>query len=304
MNGRHAYLIETHNNFEILKYLVKTIDDERNDIYIHMDKKAQGFVPDNINREVKKSAIYYIEPLNVHWGGYSQILVEYNLLKAATEKGYARYHLISGVDFPIKTQDEIHEFFEQNADIEIVHFDYAYAVTPDLFKGRMEQYHLLRDKIDRSNKWLNELELFLVHAQKLLKLKRKMPEGYTMKKGANWFSITDKCANYIVSKEKWVRRHFKYTKCCDEVFLQTLVYNSEFKDHLYYDSYEKRNGNLRYVDWKRGNPYIFRIEDFDDLISSHYFFARKFDEKVDLEIVQKLYENMMIRGSKNDVIKK
>ncbi len=40
MNLRHVYLILAHNEPEILKTLVEMIDDERNDIYIHIDKKS------------------------------------------------------------------------------------------------------------------------------------------------------------------------------------------------------------------------------------------------------------------------
>ncbi len=35
---RHAYLILAHNEPKILQTLVEMIDDERDDIYIHIDK--------------------------------------------------------------------------------------------------------------------------------------------------------------------------------------------------------------------------------------------------------------------------
>ena len=37
---KHAYLILVHNDFEILGQLIRAIDDERNDIYIHFDRKV------------------------------------------------------------------------------------------------------------------------------------------------------------------------------------------------------------------------------------------------------------------------
>ena len=37
---KHAYLIMAHNEFEILKILLHLLDDERNDIYLHIDSKA------------------------------------------------------------------------------------------------------------------------------------------------------------------------------------------------------------------------------------------------------------------------
>lgn len=51
----------------------------------------------------------------------------------------------------------------------------------------------------------------------------------------------------------------------------------------------------RYIDWKRGKPYVFKKEDFNDLINSEALFTRKFDLNVDREIVdmifKKLYDN-------------
>ena len=43
MKDRHAYLIMTHGNFEILKLQLEMLDDSRNDIYIHVDKKVKNF---------------------------------------------------------------------------------------------------------------------------------------------------------------------------------------------------------------------------------------------------------------------
>lgn len=37
---RHAYLIIAHNEPDLLATLVHMIDDERNDIYIHIDSKS------------------------------------------------------------------------------------------------------------------------------------------------------------------------------------------------------------------------------------------------------------------------
>ena len=38
---KHAYLIMAHNNPYILKKLLNLIDDKRNDIYLHIDKKSK-----------------------------------------------------------------------------------------------------------------------------------------------------------------------------------------------------------------------------------------------------------------------
>ena len=40
---KHAYLIMAHNEFNILEKIIKLIDDERNDIFVHIDENSYDF---------------------------------------------------------------------------------------------------------------------------------------------------------------------------------------------------------------------------------------------------------------------
>lgn len=288
MKNKHAYLIEAHCNKNQLKSLLDCLDYQYNDIFVHIDSRSKELK--NIEKEIKleHSQIFFVESVKVRWGGYSQIKAEMNLLEAAYKQNeYRRYHLISGVDLPLKSQKEIHTFFDKD-EKEYVQFDYQ-----DDYKEinkRVSKYHFLRDHIDRDNKMGNIIEKISLKFQEIIRINRARNINIELKKGSNWFSITDEAVKYIIEKKDWITKTFKNTKCCDEIFLQTLIYNSSFKDKLYYDRFEKRNTSLRFVDWKRGNPYIFRLADFNDLISSHYIFARKFDEKIDNEIILKIHD--------------
>ena len=50
--GKYAYLIICHKSDASLRYLLKSIDDERNDIYIHVDAKARDFGFDKVKASV------------------------------------------------------------------------------------------------------------------------------------------------------------------------------------------------------------------------------------------------------------
>ena len=52
---------------------------------------------------------------------------------------------------------------------------------------------------------------------------------------------------------------------------------------------------MRYIDWKKGNPYSFTINDYDELMNSGCLFARKFDLKTEeqQQIVEKIYAELM-----------
>ena len=111
---KHAYLIIAHNEFEILKRLIQALDDERNDIYIHFDRKLNHY-PDCRTSYAKLT--FLEERMDVRWGDISVVDAEFALFDEAYRRGeYSYYHLLSGVDMPLKTQNYIHRFFEKNAE--------------------------------------------------------------------------------------------------------------------------------------------------------------------------------------------
>lgn len=296
---KHAYLIIAHNNFYILEKALKLIDDPRNDIYIHIDKKVKNFDFDKYKELVKKSKIIFIKRKSITWGDFSQIRCEVDLLKAAINNSdnqkYSYYHLLSGVDLPIKTQDYIHEFMDENSGLEFVH--YAGKEEENNVKQRINIYYLISFHNSTRNKKIKyigqKMKNLCDKIQKKININRLKKYDDEIKFGANWFSITDNLARYIVQNEKTINKHYKYSLCADELFLQTLVYNSKFKDNIYIKTMnDEKESNMRYVDWTRGEPYTFKTMDFDELISSKCLFARKFSEE-DKEIVDKIFMHLI-----------
>ena len=114
---KHAYLIIAHNEPNILKTLLLMLDDERNDVYLHVDARAVELFNQFKDFQLKRGKLIILQNrIAVHWGDLSQVEVEYLLFEAALQNGpYAYYHLLSGVDLPIKTQNYIHEFFHNSS---------------------------------------------------------------------------------------------------------------------------------------------------------------------------------------------
>jgi hypothetical protein len=229
------------------------------------------------------SKIYHTQRTDVTWGGYSLVNAELLLLKAALNVGgYDYYHLISGADLPIKSQDEIHAFFEQYQGKEFVGFDndkFKYSV-------RVHYWHLFQDYLGRPTEHpiLGKINTVFIYFQRILGLKRN--RNIEFQKGTQWFSITEELANYLVSQEMWIKKVFKYTFVPDEVFVQTIVYNSEFRRALYNVNYNNSmHSTMRLIDWNRGNPYTWRLSDMEEIKHSDLLFARKFDELVDAGII-------------------
>ena len=124
-----------------------------------------------------------------------------------------------------------------------------------------------------------------------LKIDRTKKSPLEYRKGANWFSITDDLAQYVVKNKKIIHKYFRYTICGDELFLQSLVYSSEYRKNISENNFCDNYETIKYViDWKRGNPYVFRESDFEQLVSSGQLFARKFSWNLDKRIVEKIKE--------------
>ena len=277
---RHAYLIMAHTNFDQLQALIDLLDDARNDIYLHIDKKVQTLP----TITAKHSGVFLTDRVNVVWGSYSQIQCEMTLFRAAAEGHYQYYHLISGMDLPLKSQDDIHGFFREHNGKEFIAIDPAAEITKD-FRPRTQYYHLLTDYAGNGKslfrKGLRFLDRTLVSLQKTLHISRK--EIVTLYKGANWVSITDAMIHHVLSQEEVIEKQFKLSYCADELFLQSVAMASPLRENI-------TGKYLRAIDWKRGMPYTYRAEDVPGLLASECLWGRKFDRRVDPEAIRAVIE--------------
>lgn len=284
---KHAYLIIAHNNWKILEKLLILLDDKRNDIYLHIDRKSDFM---DFSNKVHDANLSIYHEIDVRWGDVSQIEVELFLFNAAyCKREYSYYHLISGNDLPIKTQDEIHTFFNRNYPTEFIGFSLG-MICDDRINKIHAFPRLQRIKSRWGNKMLSLLRAFGVFLQNKLNYNHyKLNEKLMM--GPNWVSITEKAVGLILSKKDLIMKQYRYSSCADEVYKQTIIGNSFLFNNVY-DKKDDYNGCMRLIDWSKGNPYIFRSVDFELLMSSERMFARKFDEKIDIYIVEKIFEKL------------
>ena len=292
--NKQAILIMYHNDFYILERLLKQIDNKNIDIYLHVDKKVADFDFTYTKNLVKKSNIYFVKRMNVKWSTFSQIKCELSLLKEATRKNYSYYHLISGNDLLLKPSTELYNFFEKNNGKEFVAYNNIGKCTSESILERIKYYHIFnsyrRDNKTLIKKVLCKLYYHLLNIQKKLRINRLKNNKLIIKKGANWFSITNELAKYVLTQEKEINRMYHCSNCADEIFLQTIVYNSKFKDKIYHESDDEHQNIKRHIDWNRGEPYVFTIDDYQELLNSPDFFARKFSSSKDRKIIDKIYQ--------------
>ena len=293
VGDKHAFLIIAHGHFSILKKLLIMLDDPRNDIYLHIDKHVKQFDFEGLERLVKRAGLFFTPRIKVYWGHSSQVDCELLLLGECLKRGnYAFVHLISGVDLPIKIQDEIHAFFDAHPDTQFLQVGDASVAMK-----RLEQYHFfmslrhihmrIREIADVIVNAVIGLFHGTLHFNRLSKQKELV-----VVKTANWFSVTGECAEYIYSRRDFIRKLTRYTVCADEMFLGTVLYPSKYWEQVYVRE-QSWEGHMRYIDRIRcvgASPHTFTMDDRESIDSSKMLFARKFDENVDSEIIEYVFK--------------
>lgn len=290
--AKHAYCIIAHAHPQVLLALLSQIDDPENDIFLHIDKKWKHFPFEEVGRAVTRSRLYYAERHKVAWGGYSQIESEMALLKKAASVGqYTFYHLLSGQDLCLRSQAEIHAFFDQYAGDSFLTFcgeDWNRKA-----EERIRYYHL-----DSTRGRLRHFaEKVWITLQKVLRVNRLKKTDLKVVGGCNWASLSDEAVRYLLEAEPTVKRVFAHGWCVDELYKHTMLYNSPLRDRIFLVKIPPLNNdmdpdmhraNARFIDWNRGKPYTFTKEDYSLLIASDCAFARKFSAETDGEIIRAL----------------
>lgn len=266
---KHAYLIIAHNEFDTLRLLVNTLDDERNDIFVHIDKKVRQ-MPE---LHTDKSRMYVIERrIDVRWGNVSQIETELLLWEVTRQNGpYDFYHLISGTHLPLKSQDELQLFFEQYS---------GKCIFSNLAKRDKDYQEIL--KLHRlnictrgyavQNKFIARLSQFIwksfIAVQRFLKI--TVNDGIQFYWANNWCSLPQDAVDFILANKRAILKRYRWSFCGDEWFAPTELMASDLKDKVI-DSEQLLYGTIG-----KSNAHVLTMNDAEDISRSNCCFGRKF----------------------------
>ena len=295
---RHAFLISAHSKKAQLKNLIALLDDPKHDIYLHIDKKAQSFSEQELRECAPLSRVYFTPRQDARWGSEVFIDVIVSLVCLASQEEHAFYHLLSGVDLPLKPLPEIRAYFEAHAGEEFVSFERETA-KPHVIEGRIGRYSWRRPMRPFLKALDRHLAPVFAKAQKRLGINRIKHSPIRFQKGGVWFSITHDLARFVAEAMPQYRKYYRHSSCADEIWLQTLVANSPFMEKRAFMGWDdEMQATMRYVDWMGGgaSPRTLRSADYDMLLDCGMLFARKFDDAVDAEIIQKISEH--VRGGR------
>jgi hypothetical protein len=277
--------------------------------YIHVDRKSADFLDSPSLKPImnRKNVSFLRDRIRVYWGGFSIVEATLRLLRKAVDEGEFQYAvLLSGQDFPIKSNRHIESFFEAHDGKEFI----SYTPLPTKEWGgwgpfimeRFEYYWRVdgvRRMLEMTGSkrlqrwgWSAYSRLTTSANRYIPSLKRKFLPGIAPYGGATWFAISSRCATYVLNyllEHPEYCRFFARTLVPDELFLQTLILNSPFRDHV-------TNDALRFTDWETGapSPRVLTCDDFDRLIASDSLYARKFDSTKSPDIISKIRSQIAV----------
>ena len=198
---------------------------------------------------------------------------------------------ISNADLPLKNNNVIADFFEKNQGKQFIHFEDKGFCNKEACK----YYHFFyswhcaaKNRMIRYS--LEKMECISLAIQRKLNVNRKF---YC---GANWYSITHELARDFCAYSKDVLKKVRWTISSDELVLQTFVRCISTKQYVLYaetktcDDYTSLE---RAIDWNRGNPYVWKSSDYDELMNSTCLFGRKFDSNIDKDIVVRISDYLL-----------
>lgn len=279
-----AYIISAYKYPEQLIRLIDRLNTDRAHFFVHLDKKTDDQIYFHLVDRLKHLPnVHFLERHKCYWGDFGHVKASIKGIKEIFKNNISFDYavLLTGQDYPIKSNSQIESFFHQNEGKSFIqYFALPFEVWPKGGLDRIENWHL---------------NLFNKHLT--IRGKRKFPNGLKPFGGSSYWCLSRECVQYIydfVNHNEDYVRYFNSVYIPDEIFFQTILLNSPFKDNLI-------NHSLRYTKWapktaslkERGSPKILGKNDFEEMANSQNLFARKFDLTKDADVLDLIDEKLL-----------
>jgi hypothetical protein len=276
-----AYLILAHKYPAQLRRLVKSLDDDKSLFYIHIDQSADISKFDNLQPWAGK--ISFVQREKAEWAGFGLVQAVLNGLRTIAESRHNFSHviLLSGQDYPIKSNEEIRSFLDHHRGTSFMEYFPlpAYEKWPNTGgMYRVNKYYMgMRSGQKFCSKALNFL------SRPFPFLQRRIYGDMKPFAGSMWWILSMDAVSYIIrftGENPGYAAFHKHTFAADEVFFQMILLNEPAKSQVG----PVVNSDKRFIKWKdvhASHPDILGSEAVKEALKSDALFARKFDVQFD-----------------------
>lgn len=284
-----AYLVLTHGNPKLTGHLISQLAGAQAYFIVHVDRKTDitPFLP----LAQRFSNVHFCrDRINGAWADFSLVQATLNAMTDTMQivPDVERLVLLSGATLPVQPRSYIERFFALDQQANYME---AFAMPDEQFGkplGRLQHYWIrCAPPMARYRRRLQKM----IIAYAPLRDYKPAFNGMQAMAGSQWWSITGQACRHIlefVQANPAFLRFCRHTDCPDEHFLQTILWNSSFRQTL--------RPSITYTEWKPGShsPETMSQRHIDlfnaarvmnaehhnsPLPAEEVLFARKFDEK-------------------------
>lgn len=286
---RLAFIVLAHHQTKQLARLLRRLNKAGWPIYLHLDRKMREIPYSETVVEV--SRLPHVDLLRrhrCHWGGWGIVRATLAGLNAALSapEPFDHLFLLSGQCYPIKTDRELLAFSEANRGKSWVQ---TYPV-PSGHAWQTENGGL--DRFARRHypdvPTALARRLFRVAARRGYTPALSTPPNLPLFGGSQFWGLSHEAAQYVqdfCSNRPEVVRFFRHAAIPDEHFFQTILGGSPLAN----------DGKIHcqtphHLLWDEGTsrPSVLTLDHLPELLASERVFARKFDEKISVELREAL----------------
>ncbi len=286
---RLAYIILAHKLPEQVVRLVKKLNTSTATFFVHIDRKA----PEETYKKITEGLlsfenVHFLQRYPIYYGDYGHVRAPLAGIRRLIEMGipFDYVILITGQDYPIKSNDQIENFLRSSGQRAFMEF----FPLPDKRWGdenggldRINYWHLHWKGwelpiVKRIRALLPLPEQMWSALARLLPLEHRSPVDLKWFGGSAYWILNKECVEYVntfIQENEALTTFFEHTGIPNEIFFQTLLLNSPLKDQVV-------NASLRYIVWSNArHPAVLTKQDFETFMKTENLFARKFDITVD-----------------------
>ena len=305
-----AALIMCHKNLEQVNRLVRALAHPEIDIFIHVDRKCKEDYPIS-GMHVGGDVFFAENRISGFLDDRSLVDITLSLIRLAkkteqdTGKHYDYFMLLSGQDYPI-----------HNMQLVVDSLKNAYPMPYIDCNGGGINNPVIRSKFAK-RKTVLQLRFWLMHKHKWfpkffirvgvwlmekILFSLRLSDYYYFAKhdiqlfcGSAWWILPDQIIDFILGEidQPYVQRLLA-TDTPEETFFQILAKRSPLEHLVNVKNQRDKQAGKTWAYFHdtdkpmAKHPYTFTKKEYNKLIESDYWFARKFDAHVDCEILDML----------------
>ncbi|HEV2376835.1 MAG TPA: beta-1,6-N-acetylglucosaminyltransferase [Streptosporangiaceae bacterium] len=273
-----AYIILAHKLPDQLARLVRRLHHPQDLVLVHIDAKSDQAPFEQALADLTGPNVRLCrQRFAIHWGGFGEVRAARSALGLAFELGHWSHAvLLSGQDYPIKSQSEIRGFLAAHADASFMFSSASRDPWPadgrqgndtwywdgNLLRLRLRYYRVGRYLVPLPGWWHWGIPGLA-----------RIPGGLRLRQGSAWWAMHRPAAQWVLDygdRRPEVQRFFSRALIPAENYFQMLFDASPFRDQLVQD-------DLHFQCWDRWHPRVLSEADLGPLLASHKLFARKFD---------------------------